>query len=666
MLNDNTRGVVAGKDALVDGLALGVRGEESTDEGVAGAVGVDDLGAVDERDGDLAGLALGRGPDGGALARGEDDEARAGRLLGELGGLHGDLGEVLGAVELLHRGEGLRLVLVGEDDVEEGQDLVELRGEELHDEGCGEVHGDLAAVARDAVVDGVEQRRRVGEREAGQVDELDLVEDLEHALGLEVRGVEVVGGAEVGEERALLADDADGARAGGRGGVLGVLEGHVDALLLGGLLHELAVGVVGDAAGVGDEAAVGRLREPLGDAGGVEAGAAGDVLDVALALELGVDGLLVALAEPGGAGLEAVLVEEGLVDVARDVEQRVADDEQAVGDGRRDLRAEGGDGGREAVGELDLGLPAEHGLGLGDVGLALLGVVLGGLEVDDLGRRSGDHGRDEVGGLLDGELDGVAEVDGAGLGRVLDQAPEALDEVRDELERARVLAGAVDGDVAVGQRLHGEVGDDAAVVGAHARAVRVEDARDADLDAVVAVVVEAERLGAALALVVARADAGARGVAPVGLDLGVDERVAVDLGGGGDEDGAVGRHGELEDVVGAVDAGERGADGVVLVVDGRRGAGEVEDVVPLCVEHRRGEVEDDVVVDEGEARVGAVVLEVDGLAGVEVVEDGDVGALGHGAVDDVRADEASTASDEDLLSSLEGNSRHFIKINFFF
>ncbi len=97
-------------------------------------------------------------------------------------------------------------------------------------------------------------------------------------------------------------------------------------------------------------------------------------------------------------------------------------------------------------------------------------------------------------------------------------------------ERARLLAVAVEGDGVAGERLDNEVADHAAVVHQHARAVGVEDADYPDIDAVLAVVVEAEGLGDALALVVA----GAVGVDvdPVGLDLRVDLGVAVDLAGG--------------------------------------------------------------------------------------------------------------------------------------
>ena len=53
------------------------------------------------------------------------------------------------------------------------------------------------------------------------------------------------------------------------------------------------------------------------------------------------------------------------------------------------------------------------------------------------------------------------------------------------------------------QRLDDEIGHHAPVVGVHARSISIEDAHNLDAQAVLAPVVEEQRLGAALALVVA-------------------------------------------------------------------------------------------------------------------------------------------------------------------
>ena len=87
-------------------------------------------------------------------------------------------------------------------------------------------------------------------------------------------------------------------------------------------------------------------------------------------------------------------------------------------------------------------------------------------------------------------------------------------------------------------------GHDAAVARPHALAVGVEDPDDARVHAVGAVVGHRHGLGEALGLVVDAAGADRVDVAPVGLGLRVDERVAVDLGGGREEEARLLRHGQ--------------------------------------------------------------------------------------------------------------------------
>ena len=113
----------------------------------------------------------------------------------------------------------------------------------------------------------------------------------------------------------------------------------------------------------------------------------------------------------------------------------------------------------------------------------------------------------------------------------------------------------------------------------HARAVGVEDARDLDGQAVLAVVVEEQGLGAALAFVVAGARADGVDVPDIGLRLRVDLWVAIDLAGGGLEDLGLGALGQAEHVDGAVDAGLGGLRRVKLVVNGRCRARQVVDLV---------------------------------------------------------------------------------------
>jgi hypothetical protein len=82
-------------------------------------------------------------------------------------------------------------------------------------------------------------------------------------------------------------------------------------------------------------------------------------------------------------------------------------------------------------------------------------------------------------------------------------------------------------------------------------------------------------------------------------------------------------------------------DGVVLVVDGRRRAGEVVDLVDLEQDGL-----DDVVSDHLEVGVVEVVHDVVLASGEEVVDDDDAVAALEEAVHEVAADEAGAAGDE--------------------
>ena len=117
------------------------------------------------------------------------------------------------------------------------------------------------------------------------------------------------------------------------------------------------------------------------------------------------------------------------------------------------------------------------------------------------------------------------------------------------------------------ERLLQEGGHHAAVAQAHARAVGVEDPHDAHLHAVVPVVGHGHRLGEALGLVVDAARPDRVDVAPVALGLRVDQRIAVDLRGRGEQEARPLGLGEPERVVGAERADLERLDRQLEVVD---------------------------------------------------------------------------------------------------
>jgi hypothetical protein len=148
----------------------------------------------------------------------------------------------------------------------------------------------------------------------------------------------------------------------------------------------------------------------------------------------------------------------------------------------------------------------------------------------------------------------------------------------------------------------------------HVRAVGVEDAGDLDLQPVLAVIVEEQGFGAALALVVAAARADRIDVAPIAFGLRMDVGIAVDLAGRGLEDARAHPLGEAKHVDRAKHAGLGRLHRVVLVVDRRGRAGQIVDLVHLDIE-RPG----DVVPHEFEVRMVAIGDQIVAGAGEQIV-----------------------------------------------
>jgi len=170
--------------------------------------------------------------------------------------------------------------------------------------------------------------------------------------------------------------------------------------------------------------------------------------------------------------------------------------------------------------------------------------------------------------LGDGRLDRVADIDGAGdVVRRRHQTDPAFDQVVDVAEGAGLAAITVERDRIAPQCLDDEVRHDAPVIWMHARAIGVEDARDANAQLVLAVIVEEQSLGAALAFVITGARADRIDVAAVILGLRMDRRIAIDLGGRGLEDLGPEALGKPQHVDRAGDAGLGRLHRIVLVVD---------------------------------------------------------------------------------------------------
>ena len=128
----------------------------------------------------------------------------------------------------------------------------------------------------------------------------------------------------------------------------------------------------------------------------------------------------------------------------------------------------------------------------------------------------------------------------------------------------------------------------------------------------------------------------------------MDLRVSVNLAGRGLEDPRPQAFCEPEHVDGAVHRRLGRLDRVVLVVDRRRGTGEVVDLVHLHVERKRH-----VVPDELEARMVVQVVDVPLVAGEQVVDAEDLVPLLEQPIAQMRAEEAGAAGDEYSLARIE-------------
>lgn len=158
------------------------------------------------------------------------------------------------------------------------------------------------------------QIRRTGEVEAADVVDLGVLNQAPDLGLLQVVEAVVVGRAQIRAQAAVVARDDDAAAARLLLGVDAVLDAQ--ARRLDGIVQDGRVLVVAGAADVDD--AVGG-QDVLGAAGRVLRRAAGDELGVVVVEEVLVERDVLLVGEDGVVGLQAVLVEQGLVTEGLDV-----------------------------------------------------------------------------------------------------------------------------------------------------------------------------------------------------------------------------------------------------------------------------------------------------------------------------------------------------------
>src|SRR5262245_60257809 len=120
----------------------------------------------------------------------------------------------------------------------------------------------------------------------------------------------------------------------------------------------------------------------------------------------------------------------------------------------------------------------------------------------------------------------------------------------------------------------------------HAWTICIEDARDLDLEPVLAVVVKEQRLGAALALIVAGARTNGIDIAPVRFGLRMHGRAAIYFTRRCLEDAAFETLGKPQHVDRAMHRCLRRLHGVMLVVHGGSWAGQIVDFVYFDIERK--------------------------------------------------------------------------------
>ena len=196
-------------------------------------------------------------------------------------------------------------------------------------------------------------------------------------------------------------------------------------------------------------------------------------------------------------------------------------------------------GALQSFAQSDTRAPAHLTCRQSDVRLPLHGIVCGQRLEHQLRsgtRQFNDHFRE----LADGEFARVAKIQRSGKAlRRVHKTDETLDQVIDITKGSRLPTLTVNRDGLTSQRLHNEVRHDAPVVRMHARAVGIENPCDLDVELVLPVIVEKERLCAALALVVTRPDADRVDVAPVTFRLRMHGRITIHLAGGRLKDAAL-------------------------------------------------------------------------------------------------------------------------------
>ncbi|ORX11919.1 hypothetical protein AWC31_35350 [Mycolicibacterium wolinskyi] len=302
------------------------------------------------------------------------------------------------------------------------------------------------------------------------------------------------------------------------------------------------------------------------------------------------------------------------------------------------------EGHRQTTTAIDPRSPAELFGRRGDIGAAPLWIVIS--LRDELDRRlTAGQLTDEFGDLQNRELVRVSDVDGPGT-VASGQRQQARDGVVDVAQRPGLPARTVYGDGLPGQSLAAERRHDAAVVGAHARAVCVEYPRDPDVGVSRPLIGERQRLGKSFGFVVHTARADGIDIAPIAFPLWMFQRVAIDFTRRRQHQPRATAFGDLECVRRAERTGAQGLQRQALIVHRRRGRCQVEDRVHGWY---LGQRVTDVVLDELVALAVAQQAGGGGGTGRQIVDADHFEALIEHAFAQMTAEEAAAPGYQDTL-----------------
>jgi hypothetical protein len=123
-------------------------------------------------------------------------------------------------------------------------------------------------------------------------------------------------------------------------------------------------------------------------------------------------------------------------------------------------------------------------------------------------------------------------------------------------------------------------------MGMHVRAIGVENADDLNPYLVLLVVICEKGLGTPFPFIIAGTFSNGIHISPVGFRLWMDDGIAIYLTGGGLEYLGFDPFGEPQHIDGSHDRGFHGFYGIVLVMDGGGGTGQVVDLIHLHIKRR--------------------------------------------------------------------------------